>query len=285
VPPAAGYYDSTGIPASKFSLTPISFEVYQNVLFLTNGSDKILAIDGSAYSSSQSLPNNGTSFFLGKIAGRLLALNLVEPQPSQLGSTNYPRRFRWSAVNDATNWTAFDAGVADISEIEDNITGYATQGALGYIYRNKGVTVITPTGSISPTFFLENYSGGEQGVGVGCFFPYSLAQFGNMTVFAAEDDIYMFNPLLGPFQAIGGSATRSIYLDLQKSTGYCIGALLPTLTYGITSLQYWLIIPLAASAPGEHLNCKVWIYSFESQTWMSQLLPYVITCIANVAVS
>jgi len=268
----------TSIIGANPSLVPITAEVYQNVLFFTNGNTYIAAIDGSANALTDPLLNNGTSYFLGKLAGRLLALNLVEPIPSQAGSTAYPRRVRWSAENNGFDWSSYDAGVFDISEIEDNITGYATQGALGYVYHSQGISVMTPTGGISPTFFVENYSEGDEGIGPGNYYPYSLAQYGNMTCFAAIDYIYMFNPLVGPLQPIGGTASRSIYIDLFNSTSYAIGAMVPSFGSGISNLQYWLAIPFSNN------TSRIWMYSFDSQTWMAQMVPFNVTCMSNIAI-
>lgn len=268
-----GVYDADSIPPLNSSLIPMATEVYQNVLFATNGSSEILKITGGSNNSAFALPNSGTCYFLGKLAGRMLYLNLIEPGPGTPGASNYPRRFRWSAVNDAQNFTDFTSGVDDIPEIEDNITGYAAQGNLGYIYRNQGLSIITPTGTTAPSFFIEQYSGK---LGVGCFYPYSLAQWGNRTCFAAQDAIYTFDPLMGPMQAIGGAATRSIYTDLNNISSYAVGAFIPAMGDGITNLQYWLACPFA------DFTSRVWMYSFDSQTWMSQMFPFNVTGMGNV---
>jgi len=258
------------------SLLPVKFEVYQNTLIYTNGFNSPGVADGSAFPSSITLPNNGSCFFLGKLAGRMLYLYLIEPGLSSSFSVGYPRRFRWSQVNNANNFTDFTAGVADIPDIESNITGYATQGALGYIYHNRGITTVTPTGGISPTFYLEPYT---EGRGIGNFYPYTLAQYGNLTVFAAEAEINAFNPLLGPPQPIGGTAARSIYADLYQEAGNPIGAITPTYIGGQQGLVYWLAIPLANN------TSKVWQYQFDSQTWTAQTYPFNVTCIDLIAVS
>lgn len=264
----------TAIASTTGSLVPAKTEVYQNQLFYVNGTTAPTVIDGSSVATAISLPNTGTCFFLGKLAARMLYLNLIEPYGAP-GASNYPRRFRWSKINDANNFTDPTAGVADIPEIEDNISGYATQGALGYIYRTNGITTVTPTGGISPTFFLENYSAG---VGTGNFFPYSLAQWGNLTCFASQEDIQAFNPLLGPPTPIGGAAARSIYTDLSNASGYVIGAMLPSLGWERQGLQYWLGIPFSDN------TSKIWMYQFESQSWTNQVVPFSVTTIGLLAV-
>lgn len=277
----AAYYYVNGaytliLSSSNGSLVPAKSEIYQNTLIYTSGVGSPVVVDGSATSSTISLPNNGSCLFLGKLAGRMLYLFIIEPGPSFLGTANYPRKFRWSQVNNANNFTDFTAGAADVPEVITSITGYATQGALGYIYHNKGITVVTPTGGTSPTFYLEPYSGEP---GLGNFYAYSLAKYGNLTVFAAEADINAFNPLLGPPQPIGGTAVRSIYLDLASTTGSPIGAIVPSFGSGQQGLQYWLAIPLANN------TSKVWMYQFDSQTWTSQMYPFNITCVDLIAVN
>ena len=277
----AAYYFVNGVYTLVFSggnpsLTPAKEEVYQNTLIYTNGTGSPVVIDGSAVSTTISLPNSGTCLFLGKLASRMLYLNLFEPSPPNPGAVHYPRRFRFSQVNNANNFTDFTAGVVDIAEVEDAITGYATQGALGYIYRNRGISTVTPTGGTAPSFYVENYT---EGRGVGNFFPYTLAQYGNLTAFASEADIHAFNPLLGPPQPIGGTATRSIYTDLYSTNGTPVGGLFPTYGSGQQGLQYWLAIPITGN------TSLVWSFQFDSQTWTRQTYPFNVTCIDLIGVS
>lgn len=266
----------TLVASYNSSLVPVRTEVFQNVLIFTNGTGPPVTIDGSATSGTISLPTNGSCFYLGKLAGRMLYLNLIEPGPGQPGQTNWSRRFRWSKLQDPNNFTDFTSGVTDVPEIEDNISGYATQGALGYIYRTNGITVITPTGSISPTFFVENYAAGP---GIGNFYPFSLAQWGNTTAFISQEEVQLFNPLLGPPQPIGQQACRSIFADLEQASGYVVGAFLPTLGFERQGLQYWISIPFANN------TSKVWMFQLESQTWTNQTFPFSVTCMGVIAVS
>lgn len=277
----AGFYYVNGVYTTIYGLgtsglpIPVKTEVYQGTLLWTNGSGSPGLIDGSAIYQSISLPNNGSCYFLGKLAGRMLYLYSIEPGPGTPGSTGYPLRFRWSMIQNANNFTDFTAGVADIPEIEAYITGYATQGSLGYIYHTKGITTVTPTGGISPTFYLEPYT---EGRGIGSIFAYALAQYGNFTVFPSETDIHVFNPVLGPPQAIGGTAARSIHNDLAQVVGYPVGALTPSFSRGEQGLVYWLAIPLADN------TSIVWQYQFETHTWTKQTYPFNVTCIDLIAI-
>lgn len=271
-----GVYTPIAAFSSSPSLTPLKTEFYQNTIICTNGSDAPLQIDGSALATEIALPNNGTCFFLGTLAQRMLYLYIVEPIPSDPSSAAYPARIRWSQVNNANNFTDFTAGVADLPDVDDNITGYALQGGQGYIYHNTGIITIEPTGGISPTFITNSYTKGR---GLGNWYPYSLAQYGNLTCFVAQSEINSFNPLLGPPTPIGGSATRSIFTDLQQAVGNVVGAIIPTYGAERQGLQYWLAIPLVNN------TSIVWMYAFDSQSWTKQLFPFAVTCIEVIATS
>lgn len=247
---------------------PYAVEVMLNKAFFVNGATSVQYTDGS---SSISVAGNvpGTCFFLGKLASHLLMVNTIEPLPG-LGANPNPARVRWSASGNPLDWSVSNtAGFNDISDVEDQLTGYATLGSYGFAFRNNGITVITPTGSappFGPVFKFENYSIGP--IGVGCSIPYTLATYGNFCAFVGLDDIYYFDGY-NPPQRVGGMAKKSIFADLNNRSSNPTGIITGSMGGGIDYLTYWLLIPLQ-----NNTTTKIWKLHYDTQSWTTDLYPY-----------
>jgi len=255
------------------TITPYAVEVYQNQVYFTNGTaERLKYVDGSNnWFVAGNVP--GSSFFLGKLAARLLMLNTVE------NGFQYVNRVRWSAVNNANEWDSvsdYTAGATDIPEVEDQLTGWATINNIGFAFRNNGITAFSPTGIGATPWFIENFSIGP--TGIGCAYPYSLSVYGTLCAFAALDDIYVFTGQAPT--AIGGKAKKSIFRDLNNASDVTVGTLMGTLGPGIDYLAYWL------SCPQENNTTSMWIYHFDDQSWVNVQLPYGwLFTLANIALT
>jgi hypothetical protein len=261
------------------SNSPVSIEVMQNQLFFSNGFSAVKYISGDANYYNARLDNAiiTACFFLGKLASHLMMVNCTEPELNQPGSTQFPARVRWSKSGDPHNLTDFTAGFVDLLDVEDQLTGWATIGTTGFAFRNNGITAFSPTGVFNNPFYIENFSIGP--TGIGCSYPYTLASFGNFCVFVALDDIYLFDG--GAPQAIGTSAKRAIYKDLNSASGQVTATILGSLTQGVDYLTYWLMIPQA-----NNTFTSVWVYHFDDKTWINAQLPYgQLASISNIALS
>lgn len=255
--------------------TPFAIEVYNSKVYFTNGSiyTPLQYVDGSSTLFTAG-DVQGSAFFLGKLAARLLMINLVENQ------FNFINKIRWSAINNANEWDStidYTAGSTVLSDIEDQLTGWATINNTGFAFRNNGITAFSPTGIGATPFYIENFSIGP--AGIGCQYPYSLSVYGQLAVFAALDDIYLFTGQAP--QAIGGNAKKSIYKDLASSSSFTVGTLLGTLGPGIDYLAYWLACPQQNDT-----ITSMWIYHFDDQSWVNVQLPYgALRTLANIALT
>lgn len=253
-----------------------STEIFLNNLLFANGGAPLSYVQGDQnFFTAGNVP--GTCFFLGKLASHLMMINTIEPTISTLGSMNFTNRVRWSASGDFTQWDEtvdLTAGAVDISDVEDQLTGWATIGQTGFAFRNNGITTFSPTGVGTSPFDIENFSIGPQGVG--CSVPYTLAVYGFMCAFVALDDIYVFDGSTP--QRIGGKAKKSIFRDIYASTAPVSAFMLGTLLGGTDFLSYWLCCPQAGGVT------SVWIYHFDSQSWVNVQLPFSdLKVLANIA--
>jgi hypothetical protein len=262
-----------------------SLAVYNGQLFFDNG---VIPLsyhkgDGKLYSVTSGTSNStgdfpGACFFVYAYADRLLAINTVEPQPGQAGSTNFPIKIRYSAVNNANEWDfSIDqsAGAFIISDAEDALTGWVTVNQTGFPFRKNGITAVSETGNPAVPFFIENFSVGPDGVG--CFIPYTLSPYGTIAGFVSQDDIYTF--MGGAPNTIGGPAKRSIFRDLGNSSSSVFARMVGSFGGFIDYLTYWLMIPINGDS-----ETSMWVFHFDDNSWVNVVWPYgAMRCAANVA--
>jgi len=268
--------DVNGNGFSPKSSAFYSIEVYLNQAFFANGGPKLAYVQGDqGFYTAGNVP--GTCFFLGKLASHLMMINTIEPVAGTLGSMNFPARVRWSASGNPLEWDLsvdLTAGAEDIADVEDQLTGWATIGSNGYAFRNNGITVFSPTGIGTAPFYIENFSIGPQGVG--CSIPYTLAIYGPFCAFVALNDIYLFDG--GAPIPIGGKAKRSIFRDIYSSVKPVSAYMMGTLLGGTDFLSYWI------SCPQTEDTTSMWIYHFDSQTWVNETFPFgALSYFQNVA--
>lgn len=267
-------YTPIGAAFSPVSSAPFAVEVIVNRVYFANGGQKVSYVDGSNnLKVAGDVP--GTCLYLGKLASHLILCNTIEPETG-LGSTPYPARVRWSASGNPNNFTDFSSGVNDIPDIEDQISGYATIGQNGFVFRTNGITVMSPTGIVLAPFSFENFSIGPSGVGNA--YPYSLAVYGAFACFVGTDDIYYFDS--GAPQRIGSKAKKAIFKDITQRTGFVQGHIIGDLAAGAQYLTYWLTIPQAGDIS------KVWVYHFDDQSWIQDQVPLGrVACLENIAIA
>lgn len=241
---------------------PWGYAITQGKVFFSNGSFPGLYADGEATIKSAKHP--GSWRFCAVLANHLLTTFTTEPAPQVPNSVVYPYRVRWSASGDATAWTVgagTSAGFADLLEVPDQLTGIAALGRSGYIYRSNGITLVTPTGVGTAPFQFDQVTNSPKGVGN--YFPYSLDTYGGVSIFVAEEDIYLFDGT--SFVPIGGEAKNRIFSDLGSASGdQVFGTVLARLDPTFPYLSYWLSLPASSGGGGP----VVWIYSWNDQSWM-----------------
>lgn len=243
--------------------SPFAVDVMLNKVFFANGGQFVSYVDGGAgVTIAGDVP--GSCFFLGKLAAHLVLAYTVEPDA--VGNLQgYPSRVRWSKSGDPFSWFDFTAGFIDISDVEDSLTGFANLGFAGFLFRSNGITVMTPTGVSTAPFRFDNFSIGPSGIG--CYYPYSLATYGNFCMFVAQDDIYYFDSS-GP-QRVGGTAKKSIFKDIFTRSGRVNAFIVGSLGNGVDYLSYWLCLPQT-----NNTTTVVWIYHFDDGTWVRETFPF-----------
>lgn len=258
-----------------------SMVVYNGQLFFSNGYIPLSYHRGDSYMFAAGPPGlvtvggvtaqgdfPGSCYFLAAFADRLLAINTVEPYVLSAGSTNYPTRIRYSAVNNANEWdftVDASAGVFQISDAEDALSGWVTINQTGFAFRRNGITAINSTGNSAVPFFVENFSVGPEGVG--CFVPYTLSAYGTLACFVAQDDVCSFSG--GAPTAIGGTAKNSIFRDLAGASSNPFGQMVGSFGGFVDYLTYWLCIPQNSDT-----ETSVWIYHFDDTSWINTIWPY-----------
>jgi hypothetical protein len=279
---------------------PVSWRTFQSVLYYTNGTGHLSAWDGAnpapltdvAFTGTTfPLPNNytGTTFsslFLGELDSHIIMAYTTEVSYTSgaiSGSTTFPQRIRWSNIGFNPTLTAFgnnlgtagatfdptvnvNAGLNDFLDVTDTITGMIFVGRMGYIFRQNGITEVSPTGVGTAPFDFNHLWASEQGIGN--VYPNSIAQYGSYGVFVANDNVYQISP--GNTSAIGGGARDAIMLDLSLAVGPPTATIVPSYAIYRVYLTYQLFIPLANG------STRIYIYSFEDNNWASWTLSGVV---------
>jgi hypothetical protein len=148
------------------------------------------------------------------------------------------------------------AGFNDFLDVPDIITGLMTLGRDGYIFRQNGVTHMSPTGKGTAPFDFNHLWSSQNGIGN--IYPFGIAQYGNMGIFISFEQIYQITP--GGMQPIGGGARDAIIADLAMSTGSPKSSFDRGFKLGNSYLIYHLRIP-------QGTGTKSWIYSTEDNHW------------------
>ena len=107
---------------------------------------------------------------------------------ANIGAGTNPARVNWSDINDPTDWTSGGASQSDFQELPDggDITGIVG-GEFGIVFLEKALYRMSYSGS--PLFFqFDNISRN-----VGCIEGGSIAQYGGIAYFLADDGFYSCN--------------------------------------------------------------------------------------------
>ncbi len=103
------------------------------------------------------------------------------------GSTTYPRRVRWSGIDDATSWT-IGSDQSDIQDISDlgNVTG-VVGGEFGVVLCERGIVRMSYVGS--PIIFQFD----KVETSRGCPYPGSICANGPLVFYLSQDGFYAFD--------------------------------------------------------------------------------------------
>ena len=271
----------------------VRWRVFQSVLYYSNGMSHISAWDGAALTPITDAAFLGAgvagkppattttigSLFIGELDSHLILAYTTET-PIVAGvpgiTATFPQRIRWSnsgfnpfdasgnfGANLGTTGATFDptvfvnAGQVDFLDVPDTITGMLFLGRVSFIFRQNGITEVSPTGQGGAPFDFNHLWASENGIGN--VYAASIAQYGDTGVFVSTDNIYMISP--SSVKAIGGGARDAIFADLANTFFSPTAVISPAYTLGYTYLVYKLFIALANG------NTRVYVYSFEDNNW------------------
>lgn len=197
--------------------------------------------------------------FLSELDNHLILANIsVKDQNSGI-IFPYPNMIWWSANGLPLQWDPTQntsAGFNAFLDVADQITGLAMLGVAGYIFRNYGITQMTPTGSAVTPFQFDHMWASEHGIGN--VQPWSLAQYGPTCCFIAQDNIYSLS--VTNAQPIGGTARDVIMADLANASSTAFANIVPGYSSSYVYLTYVILIPMGTFA-------RKYVYSFEDKNW------------------
>lgn len=187
---------------------------------------------------------------------------------------NFPNMIWWSANGLPLQWDPTQntsAGFNPFLDVSDQITGLAMLGIAGYVFRNFGITQMTPTGSAVTPWEFDHMWASEHGIGN--VYPWSIAQYGPTAIFISQDNVYSLS--VTNAQPIGGTARDAIMADLASATSTPFANILPGYVLGYVYLTYVILIPLGTFV-------RKYVYSFEDKNWATWDLAIPgITCAPN----
>lgn len=213
--------------------------------------------------------------YLSELNNTLLLANVSIKDQGNGNIYRFPNLIWWSANGLPLQWDPTQntsAGFNPFLDVADQITGLAMLGIAGYIFRNFGITQMTPTGSAATPWEFDHMWASEHGIGN--IFPWSIAQYGPTCAFIAQDNVYSLS--VTSAQPIGGLSRDAIMKDLANSTAIPFANIIPQLVNGFIYLTYQLFILLGTFV-------RVYLYSFEDKNWSTwDTTLNSITCAPNV---
>lgn len=264
-------------------------------VFSTAFSDASVALSAAGISRTNSptvggsLPGGPTMIgplaigagFIGELNNQLILANVVVKDQGTGTIFNFPNLIWWSANGLPLQWDPTvntSDGFNPFLDVPDLITGMATLGIAGYIFRTNGITQFAPTGSAVTPFAFDHMWSSEHGIGN--VQPWSIAQYGPSVAFVAKDNIYTLS--VTNAQPIGGTARDAIYTDIANAVAAPFANITPIFKAGYVYPTYVILIPMNGFV-------RKHIYSFEEKNWSTWDLQitgnpvqYALTCAPNL---
>lgn len=277
------------------SSIPISYGAFADRVFWCNGNQFIQSWDGITNDLSSADPNiigatvpfnnegivaqanfpwaitnvSIGGYFLSELAAHLLMANITATDGTS--TVRYPQRLWWSSSgyaiptggglspwDIATDGSGTGGGYNDFLDTPDLITGLATTGIQGYVFRTNGISQFNPTGNGALPFNFDHLWASTRGIGAA--YPWSIASYGPNICFVSYEQVWQIG--INSFQPIGAQARDNIIADLYASTGTPTASIRSNLRLEYVYWGYQIEIPQAA-------GMKYYFYSFEDQNWSS----------------
>ena len=242
---AGGYNNSTTENARDFW----AFTQFGSNIIATNFADNIQKFTegtSSAFSDLVALKAK----YIAVIRDFVVAGYTVE------SSTTYNQRVKWSGINDSSTWTpsqATQSGFQDIVGSHGNIQAIVGGESAGVIFMEKAIYRMEYVGT--PLIFQFNKIADN----IGAFAPKSVASYGNMVFFLAQDGFYK---LTGGQQLtpIGNAKVDNFFFeDLSSNLDGITSAVDPN-----NSIVVWSYRGSGATGT---TNNKLLIYNYAVDKW------------------
>lgn len=242
----------TGLEGQIFTFSALNYN-----LAFSQGSDQVMLYDGISTAYAPASVDAPPARFISEVAFHLLLGYTTEL------SQELPQRVRWSSAFDPTDFSSDDAGFADLTNDLGPITGIASVYQSGYVFQQRGIVQVIPTGIGTQPFDFVKISNKAKGN----IAPYSLDYYGDqMACYVGKDNVYMFDGTqsypIGDYPMQDGSNRRlgarsRIYAELRVADLSQVYGFITSSIAGNPFNAYWLIIP----------NGSVWIFFFDEQCW------------------
>ena len=242
---SGGYNNSTTENARDFW----AFTQFGSNIIATNHADNIQKFEegvDSAFSDLVSLKAK----YIAVIRDFVVAGYTTE------SSTTYNQRVKWSGINDSSTWTpsqATQSGFQDIVGSHGNIQAIVGGESAGVIFMEKAIYRMEYVGT--PLIFQFNKIADN----IGAFAPKSVASYGNMVFFLAQDGFYK---LTGGQQLtpIGNAKVDNFFFeDLSSNLDGITSAVDPN-----NSIVVWSYRGSGATGT---TNNKLLIYNYAVDKW------------------
>lgn len=154
--------------------------------YFTQFGQKLIAANGNAKLQVWDLGGSTLFADLDAAAPTAKFVTVVRDFVVAANTSSAPSTVYWSDINDETDWTPSDLSQSDSQIIPDggDIRGI-TGGEFGLVLLEKAISRMTYVGA--PLFFQFDTIAKN----IGCYESNSIAQFGNLTFFLADDGFYM----------------------------------------------------------------------------------------------
>lgn len=240
----------TGATSRLFTFTSLNYK-----LLFSQGNDPVMLWDGISNSYAPSSMNAVPARFVAEIAFHLVLGATVE------GGVFLPQQVRWTGANDPTDYTSFNSGFEPLVNELGPITGIANIYQTGYVFQQKGITQMIPTGVGTQPFDFIKMSNKAKGN----IAPYSLDYYGDQVAcYVGKDNIYLFDGVQAvpigdaPMQGLSRiGARKRIFAELKLADLSQVYGFITTSIAGNDFNAYWLIIP----------GGSVWIYFLDENSW------------------
>ena len=261
--------------ANMVSGFPVNWGAFGNILYFTNGGNSLGSWNGidatvvtnvaNSTAGAVGFPSSNTGnlvhfggFFLAELDSHLLMANIVVTDA--INSLSYPQRLWWSSSGIPNQWDPAaansNAGYNDFLDCPDNITGLATVGIQGYLFREQGITQFSPSGIGLLPFTFDHLWASDHGVGN--VYPWSIAQYGPYLCFISIEQIYQIG--INSFAPIGGMARDAILADLASANGRPTANIVGDLILNYSNFGYLVSIP-------QTYGTRHYFFSLEDSRW------------------